>query len=77
MTLDKAKSGKLCVVRGIMGGSALRQRLAALGIHPGDIMQIVREALFHGPVLVRVNDVELAIGRGIASRIEVDEVPAP
>jgi ferrous iron transport protein A len=77
MTLDKAKTGKVFVVRGIEAGSGLRQRLAGLGIRPGDELRIMREALFSGPVLVRINDVQLAIGGGMASRIEVDEVTAP
>jgi ferrous iron transport protein A len=45
-----------------------------LGIHIGDIVTIKKSSFLGGPVLLEVNGYDVALGKGVASRIEVEEV---
>jgi len=71
-TLEKLKNKDTAVVREIQGGIGIRQRLGHLGVHPGDMIQVVRTGFFGGPVLIKIHGVEVAIGQGMARKIEVD-----
>ena len=73
-TLERVKDGVEAVVRQIHGGRTLRQRLARLGVNPGDKVRVIRTGHFGGPVLIEVHGAEVAIGRGMAQKIELDVV---
>jgi Fe2+ transport system protein FeoA len=45
-----------------------------MGIHPGDIVGIIRSSVFGGPLLIDIRDSEVAIGRSVAQKIEVEVV---
>jgi ferrous iron transport protein A len=45
-----------------------------MGIHPGDTITILRYGALRGPILIEVHGSQVALGRGIASRIIVEEV---
>jgi len=47
--------------------------LSQLGIGIGDVIFIKRNAPFGGPILIEHNGTEIAIGRGVAERIIVEE----
>lgn len=72
MTLADLAGGERAVVREILGGRELRRRLGSLGVHPGDMVEVIGPGLFGGPVLVGVHGAEVAIGRQQATRIEVE-----
>lgn len=65
-TLAPGTSG---VVYQILGGRGKIQRLIDLGLVPGTRITVVRAAAFGGPIEISVRGTNLAIGRGIASRI--------
>jgi ferrous iron transport protein A len=71
-TLDQLKNGQYASVHQINGGHRFRQRLSHLGVHPGDTVWLIRSGFFGGPVLIRIHGVELAIGQGMARKIEVE-----
>jgi ferrous iron transport protein A len=73
-TLDKVYENKKATVIDIQGGQGIRQRLGQMGIHPGDIITILRYGALRGPILIEVHGSQVALGRGIASRIIVEEV---
>lgn len=77
MTLAELKSGSHGVVREIGGGYGIRRRLTGLGLHPGDRVEVIRAPLFHGPALVRVHDVQIAIGWRMAKNVQLDAVNEP
>jgi Fe2+ transport system protein FeoA len=52
------------------------QYLASLGLLPRTQIRVEEVAPFHGPLLVEVGKAKYAIGREIASRIEVEEKSA-
>lgn len=74
MRLIDTSSGKKVRVLGILGGFGLAYKLRQLGIMPGDTIQVIQRAPFGGPLLIEVNGRKVAIGRGVASKIEVEEV---
>lgn len=66
--LQAGQSGKVLEIE---GGWHLRRRLNQIGIHVGDQLQVVRGAMFGGPVLIRIHFCEIALGKGMADRIIV------
>jgi len=74
MTLNTIKENQKVKVVSISGGWGIRQRLGCLGIHPGDIITIKRSAIMQGPILIKIHGNQVALGRGVASRILVEVI---
>jgi len=56
----------------INGGHTVRQRLADLGLTPGTTLRVVH-ANVRGPLILAFkNDARLALGRGMAHKIQVE-----
>jgi len=72
MRLVDVEEGKSVRVLNIQGGYGLRNRLASLGIFPGSILKVVKTA--PGPFIVEVSGSRIALGKGMAAKIEVEEV---
>lgn len=72
MTLNTIKENQKVKVISISGGWGVRQRLGCLGIHPGDIITIKRSAIMQGPILIKIHGNQVALGRGVASRVLVE-----
>lgn len=71
MPLSMISEGKRAVLKRITGGRQLRGRLAALGLLPGTELEVVQNS-GSGPFVVAVKGSRIVIGRGMASRIEVE-----
>jgi len=71
MPLTGLLDGRKGIISHISGGRGASQRLADLGLTPGTEVMVVKSAIFHGPLMVRVRSTTLAIGRGLASKIFV------
>ena len=54
----------------LTGGKILVSRLATLGFTPGAPLRMIRN-YGHGPIIVRVRDTRIALGRGEATKIMV------
>lgn len=52
-------------------------KLRSIGFMPGDCARVIRHAPFGGPVLLEVEGREIALGHGIAQKIEVEECNPP
>jgi ferrous iron transport protein A len=72
-TLDQIDENRKAKVIDIQGGAGIRQRLSQMGIHPGDTITILRHGALRGPILIEVHGSQVALGRGIVSRILVEE----
>jgi Fe2+ transport system protein FeoA len=59
-------------VAGIDGGHGVQRNLNQLGIHVGDIIALSRRGAFHGPLLVDIHGMQVALGRGVAHHIHVE-----
>jgi ferrous iron transport protein A len=73
-TLEKVYENKKAMVTDIQGGQGKRQGLGQMGIPPGDTITMLRSGALRGPILIEVHSSQVALGRGIASRIIVEEV---
>ncbi len=75
LSLAQMEIGQSGTVVGILGGWGLTRRLEALGIRPGKKVTKISSTLFRGPVTLRVDSVQVAVGFGMARRImvQVDE----
>jgi len=77
MNLLRVGSGKWIRVISISGGGGLDIKLRNIGFMPGDYARVIRQAPFGGPVLLEISGRELALGQGIARKIEVEECTPP
>jgi ferrous iron transport protein A len=66
------RTGQTGTVVGVLGGHGLIQRLDALGIRPGKKVTKLSSTLFRGPVMLRVNNTQVAVGFGMARKIIVE-----
>lgn len=71
LPLTALLEGQRGVVSFLSGGTSACRRLADMGLTPGTEVEVLKSALFRGPLMVRVRDTTLAVGRGLASRIFV------
>jgi Fe2+ transport system protein FeoA len=67
--VEKGKQVRITIVE---GGQGIMAKLNRFGLYVGDHARVVRYAPFSGPVLLEVRGMEIAVGRGIASRILVE-----
>jgi ferrous iron transport protein A len=72
LTLAEMKTGQTGIVVGVLGGHGLIRRLDALGIRPGKKVTKLSSTLFRGPVTLRVNNTQVAVGFGMARKIIVE-----
>jgi ferrous iron transport protein A len=72
-TLDQIFENRKAKVIDIQGGVGIKQRLSQMGIHPGDCITILRYGALRGPILIEIHGSQVALGRGIAARIIVEE----
>jgi ferrous iron transport protein A len=73
-TLDQVDENRKAKVIDIQGGQGIRQRLSQMGIHPGDTITILRYGALRGPILIEIHGSQVALGRGIASKVIVEEM---
>ena len=72
LPLAEMRTGQTGTVVGVLGGQGLIRRLDALGIRPGKKVTKVSSTLFHGPVILRVDNAQVAVGFGMARKIIVE-----
>ncbi len=72
--LDLIKRHQSAKVIDIQGGLGVKKRLSQIGIHPGDVITVVRYGPLGGPLVIEVHGFQLALGRGVASQILVEEM---
>ncbi len=74
MRLIEGELGKSYRIRSIERGCVARMRMVSLGIVPGVIVKLKRKAPLRGPIVVEVDGSNVVVGRGIASKIIVEEM---
>lgn len=72
LTLAQMRTGRTGTVVEVLGGHGLIRRLDALGIRPGKKVTKISSTLFHGPVILRVDSTDVAVGFGMARSIIVE-----
>jgi ferrous iron transport protein A len=76
MSLDELHSREEGAVVELRGGKGLIARLAPLGFTPGVPLTMVQN-YGRGPLIVRVRDTRIALGRGEAAKIIVQRRGQP
>ena len=71
--LSRVKEGKRVKVAQILGGWGMITKLRELGIYEGKEISVIRNSV--GPLVIEVDGSKVVIGRGMAERIMVEEVP--
>jgi len=69
--LSMVDQGKKVALAHINGGRGMRSRLYSMGLVPGAVFTVLSRN-GGGPVMVKVKDSRLAIGRGMAQKIIVE-----
>ena len=72
-TLDKVPAGNRIRVLQLRGGRDYISRLAALGFTEGAEVQVIQN-YGHGPLIALVRGCRVALGRGEALKVLVEEV---
>ncbi len=74
--LEHVPAGRRVRVKYILGGWNAASRLASMGIVKGAEVEVVKNDVNYPwtPIIVRVNGVEIALGRGIASKVVVEYI---
>ena len=65
--VDKGKKVK---IKEVIGGEKLKKRLSELGVYNGTSIEIIKND-FSGPLILKVLDSKIVIGRGQAQKIIV------
>ena len=73
VSLDRLGSGAYGVVRQLQGGKEFVGRLVAMGLSIGSELEVLQNRR-HGPVLVLTRGTRIALGRGEAHKILVEEL---
>ncbi|MCL6590042.1 MAG: ferrous iron transport protein A [Firmicutes bacterium] len=71
-TLDQVKQGAHCTIKNIPANEIKAQTIR-LGLTAGKKV-LCQAVIPAGPVVIKINHQEIAIGRNLAKRIEVEEV---
>ncbi len=69
MTLAQLSLGKTATIVEIEGGRGLRQKLLLIGLFEGKAVRVVSN---YGPIIVEVDRSLVAIGYGMAQKIQVE-----
>jgi ferrous iron transport protein B len=70
--LTRLKPGRKAKVVAIQGGWGVKRRLNHMGIHSGDLLVVSRQGPLGGPIVVEIHGFQVALGKGVASRVFVE-----
>jgi len=74
-SLSRATPGRKVKVVSLAGGRGFHTRLLAMGLIPGAIIEVATQAMT-GPCIITHNGCRLALGRGVAHKIIVSDLPS-
>jgi ferrous iron transport protein A len=72
MQLLESPIGKKVRIIEYRGGRRISYKLRQLGLVPGREVKVLRYAPLGGPLMIDVEGRSIAIGRGIAARVQVE-----
>ncbi len=73
LPLGILQAGRDAVIKDFNNGRSLRQRLTEMGLVRGTKIRVVKNDM-GGPLIISTGDGRLAIGRGMAIKILVEEI---
>lgn len=73
-TLSKLGRKKKGIIKYLEGGRGFQTKIIALGIRVGKQIKVISSHPFGGPIVVEIDNMRIAIGRGMADRIIVEVI---
>jgi Fe2+ transport system protein FeoA len=70
-TLDEINIGQKFRIKKY-AGCGVKMKMECL-VNPEKIIEVVSKQLFYGPIMLKVEDYQFSIGRGMARKIYVEE----
>jgi len=70
--LAMSREGETVLIREVRSGLRLKKRLGELGLYEGTTVKVVRNRA-SGPIMVKVLDSQLVLGRGESLKIMVEQ----
>lgn len=74
ISLDRLKIGQKGKIIRLDGGRAFQEKAHSLGIRIGKIIIIYSSLPLRGPIAFKFDNVEIAIGRGMAQKIILEVI---
>jgi ferrous iron transport protein A len=74
MVMLNVDPGRKVRVTRIAGGERRTRKLFEVGIVPGAELELISRHPFKGPLLLKLGNAVLALGRDMAKNIEVEEI---
>ncbi|AUB55607.1 MULTISPECIES: FeoA family protein [Methanobacterium] len=74
ITLVELENGQTAIIKEIGGGSGLKNRLEVMNIREGKKVKKTCTAPLRGPVVIEIDGCKMAIGRGMAKKVWVEEI---
>lgn len=69
--LPQLKTGQTAKIKSLKCGFGLQRKIISLGIRIGREIKVISSQPFRGPIVVEVDGMRIALGRGIANKIIV------
>ncbi len=70
--LTELKNNAEGKISSIEGGIGVQNKLEGLGIRPGVKVRKLSSQLFRGPVIILINGRQVALGNGLAKKINIE-----
>jgi ferrous iron transport protein A len=70
--LTQMRPGEIGIVKEIQGGHGLVRKLQSMGLRPGKKITKVSSHFWRGPQTVEVDNIQIAVGFGMAKSILVE-----
>jgi len=70
--LNSIGVGKYAEVNNVMGGELMCKKLMEMGVNKGNVIEMVRNDA--GPLIIKVGEMRLVLGRGMAQKVMVTEI---
>jgi len=72
MPLNFVGTGKFAKIKSVQGGEGMCKKIMEMGMSTGAIIKIMKND--SGPLIVKVGETRLVLGRGMAQKIMANEI---
>ncbi|MEA3254529.1 MAG: FeoA family protein [Candidatus Altiarchaeota archaeon] len=74
LRLTDLKKKEKARITGFVGGQGFRRNLETMGVRAGKVIEVIALQPVGGPVVVRIDNLTITVGRGMAQKIMVGRV---
>jgi ferrous iron transport protein A len=70
--LTQMQQGETGLIKEVQGGHGIIRKLQSMGVRPGKKITKVSSHFWHGPQTIALDNIQVAIGYGIAKKIFIE-----